>query len=959
MSEPSKENGDAPDGQNEKGDDDGGAPPALPEGVKLKLKKLERLETKYSELLRSYRIAFTRISSIDAFEATLREHTPLTSVNDPGAFVEFLQQNNLKSDIVMDELKRAVMERDDLKKRLSEAESKLSDSTATEEVPKEREDGSEAHDKEESDSEDFFSYESELPRLQQEAKEREEKVQMLEEQNKTLTAELESSKESAQQLSRRLEASAKDLAALREENDRLNEDQEQEERAKGLEARSKELEAKLASAQQDHDDRKASVATLQDKIALLERQVAASQASDQKQTNDLEQKIERLQQDLSESQEAISQHEKRNATLNGLVQTLRGQLSQVVTLKPATDAPAEAPETPSNDTATPKKKNKKKKKGSKATEAEAADSSQAADEPTPQASTSDLRQQEIDSLHNLCELKDAEILKLQGKLKDQEGLTEEIESLRDDLVNVGSEHVTAKEQIKALQAEKLALQNAIDKLEKEAGELRSSHELHADASESHQKLSAEFNELKTKADALETDRDAAQRLAASRFKEMAELKDIMQRAQPELQSLRSEVGDLRRVKEELASKGTDLKKLEGREKDLRNEIARYKKQLGDRDVDVRSLNDKVNQAHAARREAEDATRKTQRELQSVQSERKDAVEARERIGKELAKTQDDLQSSRATVQRLEQSVARLNSEAQGLKEEIALKTAQHASAQSLMNSMHDQAQELGAQMKEMRARCESLEEELADAHRLLSERSREADTMRRLLAEVDGRADARIKEMREQMDLAIEERDRAEELASNVGRKKSRELDELKTKVREAEAALRGALQEKEEIERTEGMLRRQRDDYEAQGSKATDELKEMREAMGQLRDALDDAEKQIRELEKERATLKQSLEESQSRIERLQKSTKAASDEIKTLQHGQSSRTSLDTAASPSRLSSPPPRTGISPTQQGQAAKVDYVYLKNVLLQFMEQKDKKHQMSLVPVLGMLLHFDK
>lgn len=37
----------------------------------------------------------------------------------------------------------------------------------------------------------------------------------------------------------------------------------------------------------------------------------------------------------------------------------------------------------------------------------------------------------------------------------------------------------------------------------------------------------------------------------------------------------------------------------------------------------------------------------------------------------------------------------------------------------------------------------------------------------------------------------------------------------------------------------------------------------------------------------------------------------------------------------------------------------MDLVYLKNVLLQFLEQKDKKHQMQLVPVLGMLLHFDK
>lgn len=36
----------------------------------------------------------------------------------------------------------------------------------------------------------------------------------------------------------------------------------------------------------------------------------------------------------------------------------------------------------------------------------------------------------------------------------------------------------------------------------------------------------------------------------------------------------------------------------------------------------------------------------------------------------------------------------------------------------------------------------------------------------------------------------------------------------------------------------------------------------------------------------------------------------------------------------------------------------IDYVYLKNVLLQFLEQKDKKYQMQLIPVLGTLLHFD-
>ena len=96
-------------------------------------------------------------------------------------------------------------------------------------------------------------------------------------------------------------------------------------------------------------------------------------------------------------------------------------------------------------------------------------------------------------------------------------------------------------------------------------------------------------------------------------------------------------------------------------------------------------------------------------------------------------------------------------------------------------------------------------------------------------------------------------------------------------------------------------------------------------------------------------------------------------SEELKALQAGkprafdpsiQSSRSSIESSQSPSRLGSPAPRTqrpsiAASSGEGNQNAPLDYVYLKNVLLQFLEQKDKKHQMQLVPVLGMLLHFDK
>ena len=75
-----------------------------------------------------------------------------------------------------------------------------------------------------------------------------------------------------------------------------------------------------------------------------------------------------------------------------------------------------------------------------------------------------------------------------------------------------------------------------------------------------------------------------------------------------------------------------------------------------------------------------------------------------------------------------------------------------------------------------------------------------------------------------------------------------------------------------------------------------------------------------------------------------------------------QSSRTSIESAP---RLTSPGPmvratsNNKVNGTNEQPSKVVDHAYLKNVLLQFLEQKDKKYQMQLLPVLGMLLQFDK
>ena len=60
-------------------------PQDLPTEVRVKLRKLDRMESKYTGLLKAYRTAQARIQAVESFEASLRENTPLANINDPNA----------------------------------------------------------------------------------------------------------------------------------------------------------------------------------------------------------------------------------------------------------------------------------------------------------------------------------------------------------------------------------------------------------------------------------------------------------------------------------------------------------------------------------------------------------------------------------------------------------------------------------------------------------------------------------------------------------------------------------------------------------------------------------------------------------------------------------------------------------------------------------------------------------
>ncbi|KAI9845380.1 MAG: hypothetical protein M1838_001735 [Thelocarpon superellum] len=898
-----------------------------PTEVRVKLRKLEKVEARYHELLKSYRVAHARGRSIEPFEASLREHTPLTSIDDPGALVEYLNQITLKGDLVMDELKRVAADRDVQKQQLVEAEKSAREAwdalreqregagEPRSETSAPRVNGDRSQDpdeprqkpssssitspilsvltkspfspkglppeaKDDVESEDFFSYESELPRLEAEVHERDAHIRRLRAEVTSLKGDLAVARESTEGMVQSLESATRELNTLRDGRERH--ERETRELRAALEQESNRMRAELDAAHES-----------------LRRSAPPAQASP---TGSMEK---------------------------------APTLGEGATGSAAPDAHERAPADQAD--------------GSKQTIAKL--------------------EEERQSLRAQLGARDNEVKKLEARRKSEEELQEEIESLRDDLIHVGQDHVVAKERIKEMEAAHSTLEQRIRELEAtpshdEGPDRASPPPLDGTVPD----VAVEMEKLQRRISTLQTDLSAAQHLATARFKDVTELRDVLQKAQPEVAALRAEAVEVKVVKDELAARSADLSRVEGRETSLRAEVADLKKQVAQRVADVKSLQDKINQQRVDQLKADDAAAAAEREARKAQLERKDAMDAHASVQRDLAKAREEASTSRARVRALEQQHARTEGILHGLREEMELKTAQHASAESLMASMRDQTAEMAMQMKEARERCESLEEELGDAHRLLSERSREGETMRRLLADVEARAEDKVRDFKGQMELAVEERDRAEDEARTMSRKRAREVEELKGKVRDAERQRARAEEGRSELAAAEQEWTRRRDELERRAQQSAAEVTEVRQAMGELRDALDESERRTREVDRQKMELRRHLEEAQGKLERLKKSQAMASEELRVLKAARpravesarpSSRSSTESSGSrpplPGKLRTV---SAESPSRAG-AGNMDYVYLKNVLLQFLEQRDKKHQMQLIPVLGMLLHFDR
>lgn len=824
---------------------------------------------------------------------------------------------------------------------------------------------------------DFFSFENEMPQLQAEVKSQSDEIRKLQTEVGNLKEELSLAKEHSADLVEKLENTARELSELRDMaavkqsietqlearnntiaslTERLGKAQKQ---LKDLEAQvEKERSAATAAGKEQATMLKASAARVSELEAAVESAAEAKAA--------LDKRIASIRAEMDSLKKAKAEDEAR---IRELVQNKTQSTPTSTPAAAATQQPAG-----SGGAATGKKGKKKKKKGSPGVAASAAESvageageagaEQSAITPTAVSDDGQLAA-ELARLREEIIDRDEQIENLSKQRKANEDLREEVENLRENLMTIGQEHVEARQKIKILEGEKDKLLSRIAELEKEMESSANVVRGHSTTQAEYESLKQEFDDLQSKSTMLRSDLAAAQQLAQSRYKDLSNMREALQKASPELKSLRQESAMLKSTREELAARSNELRTLEKREKELKSDVARAHRITVDREAEIKCLQEKLSQEMSARARMEDEKRVAGRDLRRSEVEKIELSAKEEKMGRELQRVQDEAAVLRPRVAELEAEVAKLRREAESRNESAELRASQYANAQSLLASMRDQTAELSVQLRESQAAGEALDEELIETRRMLGERTREAETMRRLLADVDERNDAKVRDMKARMEAAMEERDRVEDEASTLARRRARETEELRSRVRDLEREVKGLTAEKDRLEQAEREWRRRREESEGHERRATAEVDEMRTTVANLRSTLDASEQQERETEKQRAELRRTLDDMRERYEKLLKDYRNAQARLAPASNqavSASSRSSMDSTRSTARSSM---QNGTGAKGAGSAAPVsggassDAMYLKTILLQFLETKDNKLKAQLVPVLGKLLKFDK
>lgn len=366
------------------------------------------------------------------------------------------------------------------------------------------------------------------------------------------------------------------------------------------------------------------------------------------------------------------------------------------------------------------------------------------------------------------------------KTRQLESTSEDVEQLRDMLRDVGSDLVEAKDKIKEIErreatakSTKLELEATISTLTKE---LKDSRE-----------TAKAIEDVQTQATNAEARAEGLQNELNEKKAKLSSVESGLTKLNAELATVSADKNDLTA---KLADTQTKLRQIERSDKEARDRINSMQTNLTSKEKEISVIRSELANLQNIKNQLEEVLRTSRQDLSRLESEGRELQQREQTARDEGARFQRDATMYRDKINSLELLRATLTTERNTLTDEVQMKTAQLESTQSTMQNLREQTTEMGHQAREAKERCEALEEELSEAHKLLSERAREAGTMRRLLDEAEGREEGRMKDAREKLEAAIEERDHLEEEISLLRRNNVEGSGELNKALREKELAV-------------------------------------------------------------------------------------------------------------------------------------------------------------------------
>ncbi|KAG8903842.1 hypothetical protein FRB99_002657 [Tulasnella sp. 403] len=555
--------------------------------------------------------------------------------------------------------------------------------------------------------------------------------------------------------------------------------------------------------------------------------------------------------------------------------------------------------------------------------------------------------EEIKRLNSLIQRHDERLEELRDTHRlESKSQSESIELMRKRLHEAEVLLTASSETTSSIEAASSAKQTTIDQLK---AELEKAKGLAKDEEEKRVKAISLLKTVRTKLVKAEKDKEDV-------MKERDDAKIERDAARSETAAIRADVERLRAEKE----------------RDVANLRVQYDRELA-------AMRDKF--------EKEAAARKGQFELEAITTK---------------ATHTKELGAKTTRISQLEATIRTLTQEKDSLFDQMQLRQAELESSQSHLETMTNQNSELQYQLREANDRIAVLSEEVFDARRLSANESphphlRTHDAtayppspshdspaeLARLLSEAEGKYEARLSDLRSKIRILEKERNESEEeWAKNVA-ERGKEIERLKKVMgeREQEWKLKASAWEESEtrIGVLENGVRELKIEKETVGEavekfrREVERLKEVEAAlsedkseattrMGALEKQIEELKTRETQLRANNKTLRDELRKVQSSAALLERQRNpgvgywAATPSSSRLNTAPESHANGTTPSTPTRSVSPStsdpnrPSTPTSPKPPNAEEEVNLEYLRNVILQFLEnEKMREKQAEITP----------